>query len=459
MPNLRKYLLEGGMKFTNGVVSSPKCCPSRTSALASRFAHNINDESEGWCGDFIAKRENSTFVKDIHDAGYATSFTGKYMNEEPKFCFGNVHVPVGYDDFFAMCEEVKYYDLDYNVNGKMVKTGNASTDYLTAVLGNHTVDWLTTAPTPFYAYVAPHAPHLPATPAPWYADAEVPAHAPRTPNWNVGMEDKHAQVADNAPMDPYFINASDTLYGDRLRALMSVDDLIGDIISTLESRGLLESTMIFYTADHGYHLGQFGLWCEKSQIYETDIHIPFIVRGPGVPANETSPFLVNPIDIGPTILELAGVTQPGQRTTDGRSIVPLLATTAAAPAWPRDRALIEYFGWTSQQPIDPCTTGPDGVPGVPCPPPAGSASGIIDSPSNTFTALRIINASMDFMYAEYRPPGAPLVPSSTNFTEVYNLTADPYQLQNLAGTLDPALLKQLSTELWAVATCQGDACP
>lgn len=233
-----------------------------------------------------------------------------------------------------------------------------------------------------------------------------------------------------------------------------------------------------------YHLGQFGLWAEKSQPYETDVHIPFIIAGPGVPPNTTSDALVSPLDVGATLLELAGLEAPGARSTDGRSIVPLLgggtaeggsgvvatvggsggATAGGAPApaaWPRDRLLIEFFGWSNEQYLEPCTTGPDGVPGVPCPQPASAVTPLIDSPSNTFAALRILNATHNFLYAEYRAMRAPLVPASTNFTEAYDVSLDPWQLNNLAvdGKLPPGMLAQLSAELWAVATCTGAACP
>lgn len=359
MPNLQAELLGEGMEFTNSFVASPKCCPSRTSALSGRFPHGMDAASLGWCGNFATDWENRTFFVGLQQAGYTTAAIGKFFNQEPSFCGANIHVPHGLDDCFLMCEEVKYYNITYNDNGKMVSTGDAPTDYLTSVLGNRSLEFVRTATgagQPFFMYLAVHAPHLPAIPAPWYANASVPTRAPRDPNWNTGTEGKHWQVATNGPMGDFYIAASDALFGDRLRTLLSVDDIVGDLVAELRAAGELDNTYIVFSSDHGYHNGQYRLWAEKSQIYDSDTRIPFLVRGPGVPAGSKNDALVSPIDVGATLLELAGAVAPGSRTTDGRSFVALLQSTvpaaaaavepapAVAAAWPRDRVLIEFPG-------------------------------------------------------------------------------------------------------------------
>ena len=158
MPQLRKWMIEGGTTFNNAFIASPKCCPSRTSALSGRFPHGLDDMQDGWCGDFAATRENSTFAVALHDAGYRTHMAGKYFNEENLFCAKNLHVPKGYDDVFIMCEESRYFNLTYNHNGVAVTTGAAPTDYTTSVVGNRSVEFVRTSlasGTPFYAYIAP----------------------------------------------------------------------------------------------------------------------------------------------------------------------------------------------------------------------------------------------------------------------------------------------------------------
>jgi len=99
---------------------------------------------------------------------------------------------------------------------------------------------------------------------------------------------------------------------------------------------------------------------------------------------------------------------------------------------------------------------------TPCP---GGPQALEDAPSNTWAGLRILNATHNLKYAEYRPSdGAPLGRSSTNFTLAFDLAADPFELVNVAsagapGALPPATLAALSDELWAVATCAGAQCP
>lgn len=469
----------------------------------------MNSADLGWCGDFATTWENSTFVRGLHEAGYNTGLVGKFFNEEPTFCGENIHVPRGFDTFFAMCQEVRYYNISYNDNGVMLQTGDAPTDYGTSVIGNRSLAFLEAATAngtqsqPFFLYLAVHAPHLPAIPAPWYSNATVPSKAPRAPNWNAGREGKHWQVSGNPPMDDYFVGASDAVFADRMRTLLSVDDIISEVVATLSGAGVLDNTYIVFTSDHGYHNGQYALWAEKSQIYDTDTRIPFIVRGPGVPAGATSDALVSAIDVGATLLELAGAVPPGSRTTDGRSFASLLTgggssergvepravrsesasgdslaqsverawaeeddfdvPGSGAPVWPRDRVLIEFPGYPTQY-LGPCNFVPgEAAPNVPCPRPPNTPLPLIDDPSNSYSALRIINATHDVLYAEYRPGGSAIVPGSTNFTEAYDYAADPWALVNKAlpgpDAWPRAVLQQLSKELWAVANCKGEACP
>ena len=103
-------------------------------------------------------------------------------------------------------------------------------------------------------YLGPHAPHYPSTPAAWYADRYNDAKAPKTPNYNKSDSNKHAFVGTN----PFITeNASwwiDQLYRDRLRSLLSVDDLVKDIVELLNQYPTeMDNTYILYTSDHGYH--------------------------------------------------------------------------------------------------------------------------------------------------------------------------------------------------------------
>ena len=191
---------------------------------------------------------------------------------------------------------------------------------------------------------------------------------------------------------------------------------------------------------------------------ESDIHVPFLVRGPGVPAGAASSLVVTQIDIGATILDLAGLP-PAATPTDGRSFAQALGrpgppTPGHRAAAGRDRSVIEYGRWGTGYIVrGACQLG--------CGECSAPLSRLVDAPSDTYSALRIVNATHDISYAEFSPNASvPLAASSTNWTEAYDLAADPWQLRNLA--LEPAfapLMAQLSSELWAVAACKGAACP
>ena len=297
-------------------------------------------------------------------------------------------------------------------------------------------------------------------------------------------------------MSTDLINGSDVLWAHRLRALMSVDDVVGDIMSLLQSRGALDNTYIIYTSDHGYHLGQHGVWSEKAGPYQYDSNVPLAIAGPGITPGTVTEALVTNIDLPPTLLELAGIPDQwpdGSGRRDGTSLVPLITATSAVAApsastsgpsevaasgkrsadvdhgeqtvipiplgW-RDRLLIQWIGWeTLFQWLSPCTFGltAQSCDALGPNPPAG----MTNAASNCWTAIRVVNETTNFLYAEYRGPLAPLQPSSTNWTEVYNLTADPWQMTNLAvkNRLPPGQLAAMSAELWSVATCVGASCP
>lgn len=257
MPTVQAELIAKGATYSRGYVTTPVCCPSRTSSLTGRFAHNLNDQTQGWCGDFKG-RMNDTFVNTLHGAGgYKTGLFGKFYNGYGDFCGANVRVPRGFDRFFAMCDDNLYFGNTFNDQGRMTKAND--TEYLTSIIGNETIAWLAGAAAnasnggaPFFAYIAPHAPHVPASVAPWYGAATIPSEiAPRTPNWNVSGADKHWLVAAQPPMSQAMANASDEHHNRRLRSLLSVDDILAAVIETLTAAGVLDNTYIIYTSDHG----------------------------------------------------------------------------------------------------------------------------------------------------------------------------------------------------------------
>lgn len=471
MPTLAS-LAARGKRFDRAFTSSPICCPSRTSLFSGRYAHNLDDPQLGWCGNFTRGGEQEdNFLLGLSSVGYAIGQFGKWFNAES--FFSPPYTPSWLaasptNEFFVMTEEGVYFNNTWNHNGAAFKSPPGA--YLTSVLGNASVAWLRSvtagdSPAPWIGYIAPHAPHLPATPAPWYADAPLPAQtAPRTPNWNAGWEDKHFQIDNGVdkPMSPALIAGSDALWRSRLRSLMSVDDLLREALAVVAAAGphTAANTFVLATSDHGYHVGQHGVWCEKAGPYDFDARVPLVIAGPGVAPNSSSTALVTNIDLPATLLDLAGApngwpTNPGERR-DGTSLAPLLASASSEPprGW-RDRLLIEFVGWvTPYEWLTPCQfqLGPCG---------GDNDAGLVNANSNNYVSLRVQNATADTLFAEWRPSLAPLVPASTNWTEAYNLTDDPYQMVNIAvkGRASPAALAAMRDELWRVATCVAATCP
>jgi N-acetylglucosamine-6-sulfatase len=502
LPVLASDIITEGILFSNTVVSSPVCCPSRTSLFSGRMPHNIGDVEHGWCGNFTAQREDNFLLALKERANYTIGQIGKWYNEEPTFCVAN-YTPAWHtgpnDTSFLLCNECTYFSNRFNDNGALVDYGKEPEDYMTSVLGNKTIAWLdvvTDGTNPWFGLITPHAPHLPATPAPWYADAEVPGvGAPRTPNWNTGWEDKHFLIDNKVdkPMSQALINGSDALWASRLRSLLSVNDILRDALALLERKNALDNTYVIMSSDHGYHLGQHGVWSEKGGPYDLDARVLLAMRGPGVTPHTTTDGLVSMnVDMPATILDLAGIPDgwaDGKGRRDGVSLRPLLGAGMGAgavgrgrapaadaadaavdssssaptliptpPTW-RDRVLIEFVGWASQEWLAPCSWG---LTPTPCAANDTTApAGLVNSPSNVYTALRVLNATHNTLYAEFRPPLAPLLPSQTNWTEAYDLVADPWQTNNLAvkGRLPAPTLAEMQKELWGLAACVGAACP
>ena len=121
---------------------------------------------------------------------------------------------------------------------------------------------------PFFAWIGPHAPHLPATPAPWYADHPIGLlRAPRGEPWyNYSGVDHHPLVAQQPILSTADAQAIDVEYAKRMRSLLSVDDMVLALFETLSRHGEWDRTFVVFSSDHGYSLGQFRLPSHKMQV-------------------------------------------------------------------------------------------------------------------------------------------------------------------------------------------------
>ncbi|XP_073183984.1 N-acetylglucosamine-6-sulfatase isoform X3 [Lepidochelys kempii] len=431
-------IAEMGISFSNAYVPSALCCPSRASILTGKYPHNhhvVNNTLEGNCSSKSWQKiqEPYTFPAVLKSmCGYQTFFAGKYLNEE---------------------KNSKYYNYTLSINGKARRHGeNYSADYLTDVLANMSLDFLEYKSNfePFFMMISTPAPHSPWIPAPQYKKSFQNVSAPRNGNFNIHGKDKHWLIRQaKTPMTNSSIQFLDDAFRKRWQTLLSVDDLIEKLVKKLELLGELDNTYIFYTSDNGFHTGQFSLPIDKRQLYEFDIKVPLLVRGPGIKPNQTNKMLVANIDLGPTILDIAGFDL-NKTQMDGMSLLPLLRGDKNV-TW-RSDVLIEYQG-EGHNSSDP--TCPALGPGVThCFPDCVCE----DAYNNTYACVRTLSALWDLQYCEFDDREELFLPLKQVFVEVYNLTADPHQLTNIAKTIDQEILEKMNYRLMMLQSCSGATC-
>jgi len=425
MPRLKSLIADQGVTFTDAFATYPICCPSRASILTGQYPHNhqilFNVPPLGGFAKFRDRGgEASTIATWLKAAGYRTALYGKYLNGYP----GNTpqHVPPGWTVWHGTFDNENYFNYRVNENGTVRTYGDRPEDYETDVHAASIVRFLEEAETrdtePWFIYFAPYAPHGdprlglgqegPAVPAPRHRAAFATAIAPRTPGFNeADVSDKPPGVRQRALLTPGQIAVLDHLYRERLRSLLAVDEAIERFVQTLTRLGELANTYIIFTSDHGYHLGQHRFMTGKFQIYDEDIRVPAMVRGPGVPLRvRRDQFALN-IDWGPTFAELAGLEPPPG--VDGRSLAPLLRRDPATAAWRQD-FLVEIYRPTGEE----------------------------------VRALR----TRTHTYAEY----------SSGARELYDVRLDPHQLANRQAGADADALARLAARLKALAACAAATC-
>jgi N-acetylglucosamine-6-sulfatase len=381
MPTVERELVRRGVTFANAFAVDPLCCPSRASILTGNYPHTTGVWSNGGRrGGWQAFRneERSTLAVWLQRAGYTTAFLGKYVNS-----YASTVVPQGWNRWFAFVPSnvPNFVDYELNVDGTIVPSQPG--EYSTDVLAAEAVRFIETTPEPFFLLLAPYAPHGPATPAPRHADAfsDVPPWRPPS-HAEADVSDKPAYIRARPLPDPAVQAGRDAFRIDQLRSLLAVDDAVANVLGALARGGRLANTVIAYTSDNGHAWGEHRHFAKQAP-HEESIRVPLVVRydalGTG-PRTRTE--IAANVDLAPTFAELAGAAAP---PTEGRSLVPLLG--GARAGW-RNALLLEHLRGSPSR-------------GVP-----------------TYCALRRPTA----VYVQY----------GTGEEELYDLTQDPYQLENRA---------------------------
>ena len=442
MPHLQDLLVARGTSFPNNMVPLSLCCPSRTTILRGQYPHNtgVLGNSLPTGGFEKAYNENveaSTVATLLHGAGYRTALFGKYLNGYPDTA-DTFYIPPGWDEWYSPIAGDPYSEYKYglNENGHKVSYGSTAADYGTDVYLSKAVDFIqraaSTPSQPIFLYFATYAPHAPYTPAPRHAGLFPGVTAPRFPSFNeADVSEKPAYISTKPLLSAADITGIDSDYQMRLQALQAVDEAIAKVVDTLSATGRLANTYIVFASDNGYHMGEHRLLPGKYTPYETDIHVPLVVRGPGVPAGVARSEYTSDIDLAETFADLAGVSPLS--FSDGRSLKPLL--TGPTPSSWRQAFYLEEFGTGA---FDP----PDVLAGTPREP--------LDK-QDLATTVPIPS------YYGFQAPGYKYVEYKGSEKELY-VAADPYELTNVATKVAPAVGASLAAYLGRFIGCVGDAC-
>ncbi len=376
MPKTRSLIFDQGATFPHAYITTPLCCPSRSSILTGKYAHNHGV----WVNEDLLL-DQKTFIDYLHENGYTTGLIGKYLNTWN----GKMRSEF---DFWASYKngETRYENPLLNVNGEWIRHDG---EYVTYTLGNYAIEFLEQSAgkmKPFVLLLAVNAPHHPFTPAPedMTLNIDLPA---RLPSFNEeDVSDKPAWIGLKDPaLDDNAIQSLDEIRRGQILTLKSLDRTLEKVLTKLDETHAMDNTMIIFLSDNGLQWGEHRL-TTKNTLYEESVRIPFAIRYPPLIAK---PFVENKvvanIDIAPTLLQLAEIPIPADM--DGLSLVNLLTGQGE---W-REGVLLE--GW----------------------PPRGE-----------YTAIH----TERYVYAETVMDS--FAPTSDPELELYDLEKDPYQMNSIA---------------------------
>ncbi|HEY2299409.1 MAG TPA: sulfatase [Jatrophihabitans sp.] len=413
MPHVQA-LEKTGMTFTHYTVTDSLCCPSRASIFTGRFPHDThvitNTPPNGGYAKFQQLHEDrSTFATSLFRAGYRNAFMGKYLNGYQPVASATpiqqvIHgpyVPPGWTRWVGVGPG-GYSAYGYRIadGHRMRQYGHSPRDYINDFLLRRSAHYIQSAsehPDPFLLEVATFSPHKPWIPAPQDKGTFAGIRYPRTPAFNKLPFPTPRWMVGRKPVDARILANINRDWEAQVEVVQSVDRLVAGIVATLKQVGELQNTDIVFSSDNGYHLGEHTLVSGKQTAYDTDIRVPLIVSGPGIPAGSVNTDMAQNVDLRPTFEQLAGAPTPSD--VEGRSLVPLLHGDQVP--W-RSYALIEHHRPRNLE------HDPDHQ---------GYAAGVPPS----YVAIR----SRTFLYVKY----------DTGDREYYDLVHDPYEMRDLGPSL------------------------
>jgi N-acetylglucosamine-6-sulfatase len=428
MRSVRRRLAARGVTFEQNFATFPLCCPSRSTFFTGEYAHNhrvvSNEPPAGGEPRFrriVPKRR--TLPVRLHHAGYRTALVGKYLNSYGSK--GKPRIPPGWDIWHVLVggSADLMYGYTLNDNGHLRRFGDKPRDYEADVLSRKADEFIRHSARhrrPFFLELAPLAPHVEPDaafsanhphrnprPAPRDLNSFNHKALPKPPSFN--EEDRSDK--------PFFIRKAKSLghrakrrltklYRSRLESLQSVDDAVRHLIGALRRSGELGNTVVVFTSDNGYMLGEHRQ-VGKELPYEESERVPLIIRGPGFPEGVARRAPVGNIDLAPTIVDLA---KASRKHMDGVSLLPL----ASDPGAMGSRAILYEKSRKEGRP---------------------------------YKAVRTRNWVLIRWAVRH------------GIWEMYDLANDPYELQNVADDPAYAAVRQsLKARLEQLKNCEGVGC-
>ncbi len=337
-----------GLRLENCFCTNALCTPARASIMTGKYSHTTGIKT---LNDVIDHDRETPLGMVFQAAGYQTAMVGKWH-----LGHGNNSDPGGFDYWNVLPGQGTYLDPETLEMGRV----KANAGYVTDILTDSALEWLEEreAAQPFFLCLAHKAPHDSFEPHPRHLSSyttAVPEPLTLRDNYQERAQAaamSRAQIA-TMHLQHHLPRVSGTCAADvervawnyqefirnYYRCVQAIDENVGRLLHYLEAEGLVENTIVVYTADHGFFLGEHG-WYDKRFMYEESIRIPYLMRYPAAiaPGTVREEMVLN-VDFAPTLLELAGIPVPAEM--QGRSFASL-ARGQAIPDW---RQAMYYRYW------------------------------------------------------------------------------------------------------------------
>ena len=456
MPQTQSLIGSNGATFNRSYVSFPLCCPSRATWLTGQHAHNHgvlgNTPPDG---GYAMLRDAETLPVWLQQRNYRTIHVGKMPNGYAEKVEDRDYVPPGWrlpdGEFYGFVPDPPsaYYGFKLNENGTVVQY--TPLDYQTDTYATKATQAITTHTTafptrPLYLEVDFFAPHDPAEPAIRHDGAFSTASLPIDNSFNEkDISDKPGWLRRVKRMGGGLISKITNRYRNRLESLLAVDEAVNQIVTQLNTTGLLPNTYIVFTSDNGFMQGQHRLHQGKFVAYEPSSKVPLLVRGPGIPSGSFPREMVTNVDLAATILDIANA-EPGI-TIDGRSYLPY----AQSPTSRSERPILFETGRA-----------------IALADPAGaSASGKRRKKSSIYVKNLDLDKTAQLSGRVIKPPKYRairtrrylLIKYSDHGRELYDMAKDPLQVNSVyKNPRYKAIKKLLLKRLAQLTQCAGTTC-